>query len=138
MEAGDGDDDITALIRELRRVRIEEAGLIDRLEAATERQQRRHSQQQRRHSQHRTPSHQPPTSVGATPLRVGDEVYITNQVKKPVTWRLGAPVWSASQERQAIVQRIDGNRVYILTGNGVVTWRASRNLTFVRHHGGEL
>ena len=57
----------------------------------------------------------------------GDRVRILNSVKKPARWD-NNKVWHENQAKYATVVRIQGGRVYIVTDNGVSTWRSAHNL----------
>ena len=103
------DEDIAALIEELRTLRLRENALVDRIEeAATRRQQE-----------------VPRGENTQRPYRTGDRVYVTNRIRRPV---FAARDWTTIRERTATVARVEGDRVYITTENGTETWRAAKNL----------
>jgi hypothetical protein len=105
-------DYLASLIRRLRAVRLEESKLIDRIEAIS-------------------PPHEVTSQALSHTFRVGDEVYIQNNVSKPKTWSNRSPEWCPFLERQAVITGIRGDRVYIHTSNGRKTWRAAKHLLFV-------
>jgi hypothetical protein len=57
----------------------------------------------------------------------GDRVRILNSVKKPARWD-NNKVWHEREAKYATVVRIQGGRVYIVTDNGISTWRSAHNL----------
>jgi hypothetical protein len=54
----------------------------------------------------------------------GDRVRILNSVKKPARWD-NNKVWHEREAKYATVVRIQDGRVYIITDNGVSTWRSA-------------
>jgi len=105
---------IDVLIAELQELRIRETQLIEQIQAAV-------------------------TEATASSLRserfvqkehylVGDSIYITNAVRRP----LRAPLdWTATKERRAVVTRVANNRVHFVTQNGTRTWRQPESLRLV-------
>jgi hypothetical protein len=63
----------------------------------------------------------------------GDRVRILNSVKKPVRWD-NAKEWNKDKARYATVTRIQDGRIYIITDNGVPTWRSANNLRCANKH----
>ena len=102
----DNEESIADLIEQLRQLRTHQERLLDRIEARVQRDQ---AQQE----------------TEDLPYRVGDRVYITNRVRKPV---FAKPSWTARAERRASVTKIRGNRVHFKTDNGTTTWRSPENL----------
>jgi uncharacterized protein YfaQ (DUF2300 family) len=60
-------------------------------------------------------------------IQRGDRVRIKNKVKKPATWP-GTKLWREDEYRSAIVTKVTPTQIFILTDNGVSTWRAPNNL----------
>jgi hypothetical protein len=58
---------------------------------------------------------------------IGGRVHILNDIRKPASWDNRKP-WIASEARQATVTRIRGQQVFLLTNNGISTWRKRKNL----------
>lgn len=87
------------LIALLRNIQIQEATVIAQIQRVNERQTRRHFQAR---------------SEGAF-FEVGDRVTIINTVR-------------AGQVRTGTVTRVSGERVYLVTDNGINTWRLKENL----------
>ena len=58
---------------------------------------------------------------------IGDRVRILNEIRKPAIWDNRKP-WITSEARQATVTRVRGQQVFIVTDNGVSTWRKRKNL----------
>ena len=98
------EEQIEDLIRELNELRIREtvliAAAISRLQAA-------------------------PNIVNG--IEVGDRVWIKNKVQKPAHWRSQTP-WIKSEYRTARVTKISTRQIFVLTDNGIDTWRAPSNL----------
>jgi hypothetical protein len=111
------DDEIGALIRELKelkvreaRIKVDEARIIASLEAANARNARSDIDK-----------------VDEGGFAVGDRVRIINKVRKPANWSAELP-WDDQQARQATVTRVTTGKVHFVTDNGVETWRAHTNL----------
>jgi hypothetical protein len=105
-----GDDEIGNLIKELRKLKIREASIIARLQAANERRG-------------------VPDEIGAnaTGLARGDRVRVTNAVRRPASWPEKV-AWDEKQAKRGTVTQVTTDRVYFVTDNGIKTWRAPRNL----------
>jgi hypothetical protein len=107
------EDEIGALIDELKRLKLRESRVIALLEAANQRNAGR------------------PTDVRvrAAVFTRGDRVSITSRVRKPKSWPSDL-AWSERLEKKATVTYVDttGERVYLVTDNGVETWRSPSNL----------
>jgi hypothetical protein len=58
----------------------------------------------------------------------GDRVRILNTVRKPTKWNDNKE-WSETEARYATVTRIQGGRVFLITDNGISTWRSPKNLS---------
>jgi hypothetical protein len=63
------------------------------------------------------------TDIDFFGFATGNRVRILNSAKKP-----NAKEWHNNKARHATVTRIQGGRVYIVTDNGVSTWRSANNL----------
>ena len=57
----------------------------------------------------------------------GDCIQIKNKVKKPAAWT-SQVAWSAEKERTATVTRVTPSQIHFITDNGVKTWRAPNNV----------
>jgi hypothetical protein len=57
----------------------------------------------------------------------GDRVWITNKVQKPADWPAHTK-WKEDEFRSARVTKVTRRQIFILTDNGVETWRAPNNL----------
>jgi hypothetical protein len=102
----EGDEpSINQLIEQLKRIRIQEARLIDQIERAARRTERG------RGTTHVEDDYELPTL-----FRVGDRITITNWVKP------GLPT--------GVVTRLVGERVYVTTDDGTYTWRLQKNLAY--------
>jgi len=113
---------IFELIEELKCLRIREAIVLAELEAVNKKRVERDSRKPRGTQDRNRP---------AIDIVRGDRVYVNNRVKKPSSGWINpenGEEWTASKERHATVTRVTGDRVYIVTDNGVHTWRASKNL----------
>jgi hypothetical protein len=104
------DDSVDSLIRQLERLRLQEALVLQRLIAA----------RQRENSRTNEPTNEPEREA----FRVGGRITINN----PNT-RFGRAV--NSNDRRAIISKVTATRVYYKTLNGTTTWRARSNLTIV-------
>jgi hypothetical protein len=60
-------------------------------------------------------------------IQRGDRVLIKNKVKKPASWS-STKVWREDEYRSAIVTKATPTQIFILTDNGISTWRAPNNL----------
>jgi hypothetical protein len=122
------EDEVAALINELKRLQIRESQVIALLEEATK---------------ERNAERLPKPAAGVAPRKPaalkntytpvferGDRVIVTSRVKKPNTWPKGDKEWDAAQARRARVKFVyaDSNRVEIVDDNGWHTWRLSSNL----------
>jgi hypothetical protein len=114
------DNDIVAIIEELRQLRIRELQVLSNLEAtiANNRQQQ---------------DQEPPAPANrgvffGNPYRVGDRVYITNRLTRKPRHRV-----TNEGDRISTVTKVFATRVEITTVNGQKTWRIPSNLRFARH-----
>ena len=100
------DDSVDSLIRQLERLRLQEALVLQNLIAARQRE----------------------TSATNSPereaFRVGGRVTVNNP--KP---RLGRAV--NTNDTRAVISKVTASRIYFKTLNGTTTWRARNNLTNV-------
>jgi len=110
---------INELIEELKNLRVREAIVIAELEATNKKRVERDNKKK------------PATETNE--LTKGDRVYVSNRVRKPNNWSNSKEghVWTAEKERKAIVTRVTKDKIYIVTDNGVHTWRAPKNLEFI-------
>jgi hypothetical protein len=113
------DEEITDLIEELKRVRIQEAHILVRLEIAHNRN--RNTRREGTNSDAEESDTEPP------PFSIGDHVYVTNQVRRPRNWD-NRIVWDSQAARRGIVTSIEPGRVYYTNEAGTSTWRAPGNL----------
>jgi hypothetical protein len=104
------DQSIEELIAELKLVKIHEANIIARIEAAAQKRDQDKSEK---------------TRPNANRLSKGDRVRITNRVRKPATWN-NETAWDKG--RLATVTKVTPEQVNIITDNGISTWRAPTNL----------
>lgn len=120
-------DDIAALIKELKDLKIREAGILARLEAANERN-RPSTTGGSSNDQDRT-NGDLPTSTPLRGLKTGDRVKTINRLRKPASWPDDIE-WDEGTARLATVTKVDvaADRVYIATDNGFQTWRMRANL----------
>ena len=100
------DEDLNSLLAELRRLRIREDLVLQRIERLNDR------------------------AAADVPLlfQIGDRVRITNTVRRPATW---TGVWNSSAVatyRRATVVSVAGDRISLRTDNGVTTWRLAAHL----------
>lgn len=104
-------EDIRQLIGKLKALRVEEARLIERIESEI------------------TPvSPERETYERRDKFEIGDRVFVTNRVRKP----LRAPsTWSVEKERRGTVTDIRGQQVHFETENGTKTWRDRSNLRVI-------
>ena len=100
------------LIAELKLIKIQEANLITRIEAAANK---------------RNKDTDKTTRPITNRLSKGDRVCITNMVRKPATWN-NKTEWDKDKGRLATVTKATPEQVHIITDNGVSTWRAPNNL----------
>ena len=100
------DDSVDSLIRQLERVRLQEALVLQRLIAA----------RQREHSEFNQPEREA--------FRIGGRVNIN--YPKP---RIGRSI--SKNNTRAIISKVTASRVYYKTLNGTSTWRSKNNLTIV-------
>jgi hypothetical protein len=63
---------------------------------------------------------------------VHDRVEILNRVHRPKHWTGPWTPELAQQSQYAIVTRVNGDRVSVLTDIGIRTWRAPQNLRRIR------
>ena len=61
----------------------------------------------------------------------GNRVWITNKVRKPADWAAHTK-WKEDEFRSARVIRVTRRQIFILTDNGVETWRAPNNLRKIK------
>lgn len=101
-------DDIKQLIKELKQLKIREAQLLARIEAAAD--------------------DAPIVPNAATAeFAPGDRVRIRNQVNRPRNWPDDAD-WIQEEAQIATVSEIVNGRVFFNTDNGIRTWRLPQNL----------
>jgi hypothetical protein len=107
-------EEILDLIAELKQLKLRESQVLISLESAIQRQNEP------------TPNAQtavsPDTTVRPPTFRVGDQVTITNKVKRPINRPLNRG------DLTAVVLKVAPSRVDIRTSNGTTTWRAPHNL----------
>jgi cell division septum initiation protein DivIVA len=103
-----GDDRVEQLIKQVRKLTLQ----VQELERSIE---------------SKTDSVSTTTSINFSAFATGDRVRILNSVKKPAKWD-NAKEWHNDKARHSTVTRIQGGRVYIVTDNGVSTWRSANNL----------
>ena len=101
---------LTELIERLRRIRLQEAQVIDQIDILVSSQQ-----EQDRRAEHTRAPVPPNGNWRHTDFRVGDRVRITNGVR-------------AGQVPTAVVTKVTPERVSIITDDGTRTWRARTNL----------
>ena len=106
------ENEIGALISELKSLKLRESCIIAKLEAANKRN-----------------VGYPINGVNAACFVQGDRVKIINRVRKPKNWPRDR-VWDEQMARKATVTYVDtlAGRVYYVTDNGVETWRNPTNL----------
>jgi hypothetical protein len=100
------DDSVDSLIRQLERLRLQEALVLQRLIAARQRETSEDDATERE------------------AFRIGGRITINNP--KP---RFGRAL--SVNDRRAIISNVTSSRVYYKTLNGASTWRARNNLTIV-------
>jgi hypothetical protein len=100
------DDSVDSLIRQLERLRLQEALVLQRLIAARQRETAEINQPERE------------------AFRIGGRVTINNP--KP---RIGR--FLNDNDTRAIITKLTTTRVYYRTLNGITTWRSRNNLTIV-------
>jgi hypothetical protein len=70
--------------------------------------------------------HNTPVATNITPIsppfQVGDLVFITNKVRRPINRQVN------NGDRTAVITKVSPNRIDIRTSNGSFTWRAPQNL----------
>ena len=120
-----GDDPTDDLVRELAALRLREAEVVRLLEAARREATRRESRRPA------APIRVDRGSVGVF-LSVGDKIIILNPVNKPRNWEEGRH-WDGGEARLATITRLEGDKVYFSTDNGVNTWRHRRNVKRLQH-----
>jgi len=106
---------VQKIIDELKALKIREENLIQELEEINSNSQDRR--------QARTRNRQAPT------YHVGDRIYVTNQVRRPL---FASSTWTAERERQGTVTAVQRERVYFDTDNGTATWRLKKNVRPLR------
>ena len=111
-------DRIDTLITELKGLRIQETALIQQIEEAN--RQRAIGQVNRG-----TRDDKDTTGDARPTYQVGDRVYITSRIRRPV---FASGAWTGYKERRATVTKIVGEKVYVKTDNDTKTWRAAKNL----------
>lgn len=112
------DDQIDTLINELKRLQVRETSLLRQLEDA-------HRQRDAAQADDGARDNGNATRQQAGRYQVGDRVYVTNRIRKPVF----APAsWTGFKERHATVTSVDGEKVFFETDNGTRTWRVAKNL----------
>jgi hypothetical protein len=126
------DTSLDALTEQLRALRLERLRVESQIHDVQSVIEGRPQQQQEQHQRRRQhPRPKPNVSLFSTQFSVGDNVRITNRVRRPTSWPVN-DTWEAAAERNATVTGIDptSGRVNITTGNGHRTWR---NAKFLRH-----
>jgi hypothetical protein len=104
-------EDLDALIKELKELRLKEAAVIERIEAVTRRGSER--------------------LVEKGAYEAGDRIYINNNIRRPLR---ASPNWSAASERRATVTDVKGDRVHFVTDNGTKTWREQKSVRAIVKH----
>jgi hypothetical protein len=111
------EDSVDSLIRQLERLRLQEALVLQNLIAARQRENSGASAQ-------RVNSGGRATAPEREAFRIGGRVVINNP--KP---RFGRVV--NTNDSRAVISKVTATRVYFKTLNGTTTWRARNNLTIV-------
>ena len=101
------DDSVDSLIRQLDRLRLQEARVLQRLIEARQRE-------------NNSGENQPDRAA----FRIGGRVTVNNP-----NARFGRTI--GTNDRRAIITKITDTRVYYTTLSGASTWRARSNLTIV-------
>jgi hypothetical protein len=101
---------IEELTLELKQLNLRQAAIVSTIQRLTQEQQ------------------QEAAGARNDTFRRGDRVRVTNKVKKPATWSRERGIWREEEFRSAIVTRVTRDQIFILTDNGVSTWRAPNNL----------
>lgn len=108
---------INDLINQLKRIRLEEARVIEQLELASAREeQARRAERIRAAQATRAELARATARVGSNVFQPGDRIRITNGVK-------------AGQLSTGVVTKVGVDRVSVTTDDGTNTWRAPKNLT---------
>ena len=100
--------EVDSLIQQLNELRIEEQRVLDQLVPARQRERVAHTT----------------TQSTRRPFRVGDRVTITNNIAKVSDRRAN------QDDRDSVVTKVEGEKIYLLTNNGFPTWRKSKNVRF--------
>jgi hypothetical protein len=111
-------NDIDELIRELRELRVRTAHVINRLEAARNRNRATGAAE----------------TTPPLPLRVfavGDRVQIDNEIRQPKNWPNNIR-WDPFAARKATVTKVTGDRVHFVDDTGNRTWRLPSNLSHLQ------
>ena len=66
-------------------------------------------------------------TVARRELRVGDRVRILNRFNKPTVWD-NSKRWVEAEAKTATVTEVRAKQIFVVTDNGVETWRAPNNL----------
>lgn len=106
------ENEIGALIEELKYLRLRESRVLSLIEAANERNEGR-----------------PTGRANATVFAQGDRVRVINRVRRPASWPSDRR-WDEQLARAATVTYVTAvpDRVYFTTDNGIETWRIPTNL----------
>jgi len=110
---------VDELIEQLKRLKVQESDVLERLSRARERER----EVQDRTGTPRNPIGTPPNTTFAT----GDRVRIANSVKVPFTRSVNARDRTATV-RYTKPHNDDETKVFITTDNGFKTWRLEKNL----------
>ena len=107
------EDEIGALINELKTLKLRETRIIALLEAANEERN----------------AVRPAAVANETGFERGDRVRVLNRFRRPADWPSNLE-WDERLARTATVTRVTVSplRVYFLTDNGIETWRIPANL----------
>lgn len=106
---------INKLIEQLRRIRIQEARIIDQIERATIREEETRREQRARRAERTQRATHVDNNWLPTDFQIGDRVRITNGVK-------------SGQTTTATVTKVNPCLISIVTDDGTHTSRARRNL----------
>jgi hypothetical protein len=104
-----GEPSIQELIEQLKRIRIQEARIIEQIERTSVREE------QTRRAERTRPSTPADGDWLPVDFQIGDRVRITNNVR-------------AGQTRTATVTKVNTSQISIVTDNGSHTWRVRKNL----------
>lgn len=113
------ENEIGALIEELKYLRLRESRVLSLIEAANERNEAANKRNEGR----------PTGGANATVFAQGDRVRVINRVRRPASWPSDRR-WDERLARAATVTYVTTvpDRVYFTTDNGIETWRIPTNL----------